>query len=166
MNNLRGIFSKVASSIPKGGAGGAGGAQVPNGAGAGAGVLVALGLGTYAAYHSVVTIQPGHRGIIYNRIGGLDDKHHLKEGLNFVVPWFQRPIVFDIRTRPQPIDTTSGSKGTCLAHGKTNIWLTYLYLFPICWFFFHRFADGVDISESSVQARCREPQFHLQKTGH
>lgn len=118
MNNLRGVFSKVASSIPKGGAGGAGGAQVPNGAGAGVGVLVALGLGTYAAYHSVVTIQPGHRGIIYNRIGGLDDKHHLKEGLNFVIPWFQRPIVFDIRTRPQPIDTTSGSKGTCLAHRR------------------------------------------------
>jgi len=113
MNNLRNAFTKAWSSVPKGGAGGAGGAgpQVPAGAGAGVSVLIALGFGTYAAYHSMVTVQPGHRGIVYNRFGGLDDKHHLKEGLNFVVPWFQRPIVFDIRTRPQPIDTTSGSKG-------------------------------------------------------
>lgn len=108
MNNLRNAFSKAWQSVPKGAAGGA--PQVPAGAGAGVSVLIALGLGTYGAYHSVVTVQPGHRGIVYNRFGGLDDKHHLKEGLNFVIPWFQRPIVYDIRTRPQPIDTTSGSK--------------------------------------------------------
>lgn len=39
--------------------------------------------------------------MIYSRMGGLDDKSNLKEGLNFVVPWFQRPVIFDIRTRPQ-----------------------------------------------------------------
>jgi len=83
---------------------------VPPAAGAGVSFLIALGLGTYGAYHSMVTVQPGHKGVVYNRFGGLDEKHVLKEGLNFVVPWFQRPIVFDIRTRPQPIDTTSGSK--------------------------------------------------------
>jgi prohibitin 2 len=58
----------------------------------------------------MVTVQPGHKGVVYNRFGGLDENHILKEGLNFVIPWFQRPVVFDIRTRPQPIDTTSGSK--------------------------------------------------------
>lgn len=58
----------------------------------------------------MVTVQPGHRGIIYNRIGGLDEKAKLEEGLNFVIPWFQRAVVYDIRTRPQPIDTHSGSK--------------------------------------------------------
>ena len=46
-------------------------------------------------------VQPGHLGVIYSRIGGLDNKSNLREGLNFVVPWFQRPIIFDIRTRPQ-----------------------------------------------------------------
>lgn len=49
------------------------------------------------------SVQPGHLGMIYSRIGGLDDKSNLKEGLNFVIPWFQRPIIFDIRTRPQVI---------------------------------------------------------------
>lgn len=113
MNAVRGLFSKLRTAVPKGagGAGGAPGGGIPAGAGAGVSVLVALGLGTYGAYHSMVTIQPGHKGVVYNRFGGLDDKHILREGLNFVVPWFQRPIVFDCRTRPQPIDTTSGSKG-------------------------------------------------------
>lgn len=111
MNAVRGLFSKLRAQVPKG-AGGAPGGGVPAGAGAGVSVLVALGLGTYGVYHSMVTIQPGHKGVVYNRFGGLDDKHILREGLNFVVPWFQRPIVFDVRTRPQPIDTTSGSKGT------------------------------------------------------
>mmetsp|Transcript_32028 Transcript_32028/g.54016 ORF Transcript_32028/g.54016 Transcript_32028/m.54016 type:complete len:308 (-) Transcript_32028:32-955(-) len=101
MNAIRGAFARV--KIPGGGA-------APPGGGAGVTGLILAGLGVYGAYHSVVTVQPGHKGVVYNRFGGLDPKHQLNEGLNFVVPWFQRPIVFDVRTRPQPIDTNSGSK--------------------------------------------------------
>ena len=50
---------------------------------------------------TLATVQPGHLGVVYNRIGGLDDKSNLREGLNLLVPWFQRPVIFDIRTRPQ-----------------------------------------------------------------
>merc|ERR1719148_38951 len=32
------------------------------------------------------------------------------EGLNFNVPWFERPYVYDIRTRPCNLQTLSGSK--------------------------------------------------------
>lgn len=109
MNNFRQFFSRFASAVPKG----AGNVpQMPKGSGAAVAVLATLGAGSYAAYHSVVTVQPGHAGIIYNRLSGLDEHTVLTEGLNFVIPWFQRAIVYDIRTRPQPIDTQSGSKGT------------------------------------------------------
>jgi prohibitin 2 len=111
MNQFKQFFSRVQANIPKGGAGGSELPTPPKGTSTGIFVLAALGLGGYGAYHSMVTIQPGHAGVIYNRIGGLDDKTFLKEGLNFVVPWFQRAIVYDVRTRPQPIDTQSGSKG-------------------------------------------------------
>ena len=104
MDKLRQVFSKFASSVPKGAP------QVPAGGGAFAGVLLGLGAVGYGGYHSMVTIQPGHSGIVYNRMGGLDEKTVLTEGLNFVIPWFQRAIVYDMRTRPQPIDTQSGSK--------------------------------------------------------
>lgn len=71
---------------------------------------VVIGLTGFAINNSMVTIQPGHAGIIYNRIGGLDEVKTLSEGLNFIIPWFQRVPVFDIRTRPQKIDSPSGSK--------------------------------------------------------
>lgn len=32
------------------------------------------------------------------------------EGTHFLIPWWQRPIVFDVRTRPRNISTTTGSK--------------------------------------------------------
>jgi len=108
MNNLRNFISNFASRIPKPPAGGA--ANLPSGGGGAMTALIGLGLTGYGVYHSMITIQPGHKGIIYNRIGGLSEKAELKEGLNFVIPWFQRPIIYDIRTRPQPIDTQSGSK--------------------------------------------------------
>lgn len=72
--------------------------------------LSLLGGGAYAAYHAAMTVQPGHLGLIYNRFGGLNDTEMLRPGLNFVVPWFQRAIIYDVRTRPQHIDTQSGSK--------------------------------------------------------
>jgi regulator of protease activity HflC (stomatin/prohibitin superfamily) len=111
MNNLKNVFNRVRASVPKGGAAGAapGGGPAPNVAGP-LGFLVFVGVGSWAVYHSMVTVQPGHKGVVYNRLGGLDENHVLKEGLNFVVPWFQRPVVYDIRTRPAPVDSHSGSK--------------------------------------------------------
>ncbi len=107
MNAIKQLFANFASRIPNAAPGGA----APAGGGKAVSALIALGLGGYGAYHSMVTVQPGHAGIVYNRIGGLDDKIVLHEGLNFVIPWLQRAIIYDIRTRPQPIDTQSGSKG-------------------------------------------------------
>lgn len=111
MNNFRQAFAKAASNVKAGGGGGAQLPQAPKGLGAGVSLLITLGLGGYALNHSMVTIQPGHAALIYNRIGGLDEKAVLTEGLNFVLPWFQRTVEFDVRTRPAPIDTHSGSKG-------------------------------------------------------
>ena len=106
MNNFRNFIGKLAGNIPKSVPGGG-----STGGGGTIGVLAVFGALSYGAYHSVVTVQPGHKGVIYSRINGLEEKSQLNEGLNFVIPWLQRPIVFDVRTRPQPIDTTSGSKG-------------------------------------------------------
>lgn len=108
MQNLRNFISRFASAIPKPPAGGA---NIPSGSGSALTTLVGLGLAGYGVYHSMITIQPGHKGVVYNRLGGLAEKAELKEGLNFVIPWFQRAVIYDIRTRPQPIDTQSGSKG-------------------------------------------------------
>jgi len=36
--------------------------------------------------------------------------YHMTEGLHFRIPWFQYPIVYDIRARPRKITSPTGSK--------------------------------------------------------
>ena len=95
------------------GAGGSGGKGGGGGGAAGAiiGGILVLGGGVTGAYYSLVTVNPGHKGIVYSRFGGLVDNWTLNEGLNFIVPWFHRPIVYDVRTHVSVTDTSSGTKG-------------------------------------------------------
>mmetsp|Transcript_5875 Transcript_5875/g.10518 ORF Transcript_5875/g.10518 Transcript_5875/m.10518 type:complete len:322 (+) Transcript_5875:171-1136(+) len=106
-------FQKMAQNIPKGGGGEGGGP----GRGAGAAkaasraagsLMVAGGLG-YGAYNSLYTVDGGHRAIVFNRVVGMKDQIY-NEGLNFNIPWFERPVVYDIRTRPVNLQTLTGSK--------------------------------------------------------
>lgn len=155
MNAFKNIFSKVASKIPSAGQAAAGASAGGGGGGAAAGLvttLATLGLGSYGLYHSMVTIQPGHRAVIYNRFSGLDDSLTLGEGLNFVIPWFQRAIVYDLRTRPQPIDTHSGSKGRFFSSCFFFVEVFVLYLVPVqtCKWFKSRFVCCL----SPIQMNC------------
>lgn len=63
----------------------------------------------YGAYNSFYTVQGGHRAVVFNRMVGMKDSVY-GEGLNFNIPWFERPVVYDIRTRPVNLQTLTGSK--------------------------------------------------------
>ena len=63
----------------------------------------------YGAYNSFYTVQGGHRAVVYNRIVGMKDTVY-GEGLNFNIPWFEHPVIYDIRTRPVNLQTLTGSK--------------------------------------------------------
>lgn len=104
--------AKEAGKQGSGGGGGSGGSPVGGGGPVNTIVtaLAATGAVAYVGYKSVVIIQPGHMGVVYNRIGGLDGKARLQEGLNFVVPFFQRANIYDVRVRSQVVNTSSGSK--------------------------------------------------------
>jgi len=77
--------------------------------GKGAGFLIAAGGLAYAASQSFYTVEGGHRAIIFSRIGGIQNNIY-REGLHFRVPWFQYPIIYDIRSRPRKISSPTGSK--------------------------------------------------------
>ncbi len=47
---------------------------------------------------------------MFNRIVGIKETTY-EEGTHFMVPWFDHPIVFDVRTRPRQIQSLTGSKG-------------------------------------------------------
>ena len=44
----------------------------------------------------VSSVDGGHRAIIFSRLGGIQSNIYT-EGLHFRIPWFQYPIVYDIR---------------------------------------------------------------------
>merc|ERR1711994_1082437 len=71
---------------------------------------VAVGVGAYVGLQqSMYTVDGGHRAIMFNRIGGIQD-YSLTWGLHFRLPWFQYPIIYDIRTKPRKISSPTGSK--------------------------------------------------------
>merc|ERR1712027_204017 len=69
-----------------------------------AGIAAAYGLN-----QAMYTVEGGHRAIMFNRIGGIGDEVRA-DGLHFRVPWFQYPIIYDIRSRPRKITSPTGSK--------------------------------------------------------
>ncbi|KAK0078131.1 hypothetical protein PV325_003007 [Microctonus aethiopoides] len=71
--------------------------------------LAVLGAAAYGVSQSMYTVEAGHRAIIFSRIGGVQ-KDIMTEGLHFRMPWFQYPIIYDIRSRPRKIASPTGSK--------------------------------------------------------
>ncbi|CAK1544369.1 unnamed protein product [Leptosia nina] len=75
------------------------------------GIKAAAVIGTtvYGLSQAVYNVDGGHRAIIFNRIGGVQPDI-LTEGMHFRIPWFQYPIIYDIRSRPHKISSPTGSK--------------------------------------------------------
>jgi len=91
-----------------GGSGGGGGRAAAAAAQSVTALAVAGGL-AYGTYNSIYTVPGGHRAVMFNRATGMKDSVY-GEGLNFNIPWFERPIIYDIRTRPVNLQTLTGSK--------------------------------------------------------
>ncbi|XP_076183358.1 prohibitin 2 isoform X2 [Ptiloglossa arizonensis] len=72
-------------------------------------VLAAAGVAVYGVTKSMYTVEAGHRAIMFSRLGGIQ-KDIMAEGLHFRVPWFNYPIIYDIRSRPRKISSPTGSK--------------------------------------------------------
>lgn len=54
-------------------------------------------------------VKGGTRAVIFDRLSGVKEDV-ANEGTHFLIPWLQRAIVYDVRTRPRNISTTTGSK--------------------------------------------------------
>lgn len=79
------------------------------GLGTGIGFLAAAAGIAYGVSQSVYTVDGGHRSIIFSRIGGVQEEVYA-EGMHLRIPWFQYPIIYDIRSRPRKISSPTGSK--------------------------------------------------------
>ncbi|ORX66371.1 prohibitin-like protein [Linderina pennispora] len=70
---------------------------------------IAIGLGAGVVQSSIYDVKGGHRAVIFDRLQGVKQVT-IGEGTHFLIPWLQRAIIFDVRTRPRLISTTTGSK--------------------------------------------------------
>ena len=72
-----------------------------------------LAVGGYIfANYGMYNVEGGHRAIVYSRIGGVSNVVQ-GEGTHFIVPWFQRPYIFNVRSTPRIIKSLTGSRGMC-----------------------------------------------------
>ena len=68
----------------------------------------------------LISVEGGHRAVIFDRFQGVKPEV-TGEGTHFLIPWVQRPIIFDIRSRPRNVPVITGSKGTLFICFKKHL---------------------------------------------
>ena len=61
------------------------------------------------AYKCIYKVEGGETAIKFNRLTGLLNETY-EEGYHVKIPFLERPIIYDIRTRPSEISSLTGSK--------------------------------------------------------
>lgn len=91
-----------------GGAGGRG-AIPPRRLFSGLGVVVGLGAIYLVANNALFNVDGGMRAIKYTRLSGIKPDIY-NEGTHFNIPWFETPILYDVRAKPRNIASLTGTK--------------------------------------------------------
>ena len=77
------------------------------------GTIVKYGIpllaGASLARASIYDVKGGTRAVIFDRLSGVKEQV-VNEGTHFLIPWLQKSILYDVRTKPRIISTTTGSK--------------------------------------------------------
>lgn len=58
---------------------------------------------------ALYNVDGGHRAVMFDRFRGVLPAV-TGEGTHFMVPWVQKPIIFDVRSRPKNVPSITGSK--------------------------------------------------------
>lgn len=72
---------------------------------------IGMGLGLVGSVinSALFNVDGGYRAVIFDRFQGIK-KDVIGEGTHFFIPWVQRPILFDIRSRARNVPVVTGSK--------------------------------------------------------
>ncbi|CEP21738.1 PHB1 [Cyberlindnera jadinii] len=72
-------------------------------------IAIPAGIAISAAQYAMYDVKGGSRAVIFDRINGVQQQV-VGEGTHFLVPWLQKAVVFDVRTRPRNISSNTGTK--------------------------------------------------------
>lgn len=98
-------LQQMALNSSRGGGGGGPGPRV----GGLVSSLLLVGGGIWVFQNGLFNVDGGHRAIKYRRVSGVS-KEIYGEGTHFMIPWFESPIVYDVRARPRNVSSLTGTK--------------------------------------------------------
>merc|ERR1719160_1586311 len=101
MDKLREALQKLASTV---------GPMASSAAARATGVgVLALAGAAYGGSSCLINVEGGHRAVMFHRFGGVQQRVRA-EGTHILIPWFMRPIIYDVRAKPRMIQSMTGSR--------------------------------------------------------
>jgi prohibitin 2 len=72
-------------------------------------LVTLVGFGAYGISKCIYKVNAGERAIKFNRFFGVMPKHHL-EGWHIFLPYFEWPIIYDVKTNAKSSESQTGTK--------------------------------------------------------
>lgn len=72
-------------------------------------VAIPLGFAVTIGQSALYDVEGGKRAVIFDRLKGVQQRI-VGEGTHILVPWLQKAVIYDVRTKPKTIATMTGSK--------------------------------------------------------
>jgi len=73
------------------------------------GLFTVVGGGSALAYNGLYNVDGGHRAVKFSRVFGVLENVYA-EGTHIMIPWFEWPVIYDVRAKPKNIPSLTGSK--------------------------------------------------------
>ena len=84
--------------------------QVAKGLSTVAKLAAGVGGAIFFADKCLYNVDGGERAVIFDKLSGGTKDKAVGEGTHFLIPFVQEPNIFDVRSRPRIINTTTGTK--------------------------------------------------------
>jgi len=84
--------------------------------------LSAIGAtGAFGVSQCIYTVDGGERAVMFDQLRGGVRPDVSGEGTHFLIPGIQRPVIFDIRTKPREIPSVTGTKDLQMVNIKLRV---------------------------------------------
>jgi prohibitin 1 len=80
-----------------------------------------LAVGTFGVSQCIFNVDGGERAVMYDLLRGGVLKDVVGEGTHFLIPFVQKPIIMDVRTKPREIPSVTGTKDLQMVNIKLRV---------------------------------------------
>ena len=81
----------------------------------------ALAVAGFTVSQCLYNVDGGERAVMFDSLRGGIMKDVRGEGTHFMIPYFQRPVVMDVRTKPREIPSVTGTKDLQMVNIKLRV---------------------------------------------